>query len=210
MVARTEGTPVVVTIATPVKKGSRKLGKQHDVKLTRRQIDIPVAQGKLYKRNGRKVGVVQLASFTETDLREPAQIEAATKAYLDLIADLRRINSHVCSVAYPILEAAGARPACPWRRELGGRIAAFLNSNGIRDVDGALIIDGTAELITQTEAAVRLRGVMGYEGHLMIVDDRAVQRAKVERAIEILLGAHEHVGGEIVSSGGTEAGAQQP
>ena len=27
--------------------------------------------------------------------------------HLDLIADLRRINSHVCSVAYPILEDAG-------------------------------------------------------------------------------------------------------
>src|SRR5262249_170815 len=27
--------------------------------------------------------------------------------HLDLIADLRRINSHVCSIAYPILEQAG-------------------------------------------------------------------------------------------------------
>ncbi len=27
--------------------------------------------------------------------------------HLDLIADLRRINSHVCSIAYPILEEAG-------------------------------------------------------------------------------------------------------
>jgi phosphate:Na+ symporter len=27
--------------------------------------------------------------------------------HLDLIADLRRINSHICSVAYPILEQAG-------------------------------------------------------------------------------------------------------
>jgi len=43
----------------------------------------------------------------------------------------------------------------------GGRIAAFLNSNGIREVDGALILDGTAALVTQTEAAVRLRSVMG-------------------------------------------------
>ncbi len=28
--------------------------------------------------------------------------------HLDLITDLKRINSHICSVAYPILEAAGA------------------------------------------------------------------------------------------------------
>ena len=28
--------------------------------------------------------------------------------HLDLMRDLKRINSHFCSVAYPILEAAGA------------------------------------------------------------------------------------------------------
>ncbi len=50
---------------------------------------------------------------------------------------------------------------------------------------------------------LNVRGTMGYEGHLMIVDDRTAQRTKVERAIEILLAAHERVGGEIVSSGGT-------
>lgn len=50
---------------------------------------------------------------------------------------------------------------------------------------------------------LEVRGTMGYEGHLMIVDDRAVQRTKVERAIEILLRAHADVGGEIVSTGGT-------
>ena len=28
--------------------------------------------------------------------------------HLDLISDLKRINSHICSIAYPILEQAGA------------------------------------------------------------------------------------------------------
>jgi phosphate:Na+ symporter len=28
--------------------------------------------------------------------------------HLDLISDLKRINSHICSIAYPILDAAGA------------------------------------------------------------------------------------------------------
>jgi phosphate:Na+ symporter len=27
--------------------------------------------------------------------------------HLDLISDLKRINSHICSIAYPILEQAG-------------------------------------------------------------------------------------------------------
>jgi phosphate:Na+ symporter len=28
--------------------------------------------------------------------------------HLDLISDLKRINSHICSIAYPILDSAGA------------------------------------------------------------------------------------------------------
>ena len=28
--------------------------------------------------------------------------------HLDLISELKRINSHLCSIAYPILESAGA------------------------------------------------------------------------------------------------------
>ena len=52
-------------------------------------------------------------------------------------------------------------------------------------------------------AGIEVRGVMGYEGHLMMVDDRAEQRAKVEAAMARLLAAHADVGGEIVSAGGT-------
>lgn len=43
----------------------------------------------------------------------------------------------------------------------GGRIVAFLNANGIREIDGAPILDGTATLIAQAEAAVRIRSVTG-------------------------------------------------
>ena len=37
-----------------------------------------------------------------------AQSIETSSLHLDLISDLRRINSHICSIAYPILEAAGA------------------------------------------------------------------------------------------------------
>jgi D-serine deaminase-like pyridoxal phosphate-dependent protein len=50
---------------------------------------------------------------------------------------------------------------------------------------------------------LEVRGVMGYEGHLMMETDRERKRAAVEAAVEVLLGAHAEVGGEIVSSGGT-------
>ena len=33
---------------------------------------------------------------------------STSSLHLDLITDLKRINSHICSIAYPILEAAGA------------------------------------------------------------------------------------------------------
>jgi len=48
-----------------------------------------------------------------------------------------------------------------------------------------------------------VRGVMGYEGHLMMVADRAEKREQVVAAVDLLLAAHNAVGGEIVSSGGT-------
>jgi D-serine deaminase-like pyridoxal phosphate-dependent protein len=52
-------------------------------------------------------------------------------------------------------------------------------------------------------AGLDVRGVMGYEGHLMMVADRAERLASVERSMELLLRAHADVGGSIVSAGGT-------
>lgn len=50
-------------------------------------------------------------------------------------------------------------------------------------------------------AGLSVRGVMGYEGHLMAeADDQA---GKVERSMARLLLAHEAVGGDVVSGGGT-------
>jgi D-serine deaminase-like pyridoxal phosphate-dependent protein len=50
---------------------------------------------------------------------------------------------------------------------------------------------------------IEVRGVMGYEGHLMALEDRAKQREQVETAMATLLAAHADVGGDIVSAGGT-------
>jgi phosphate:Na+ symporter len=36
-----------------------------------------------------------------------AQSIETSSLHLDLISDLKRINSHICSIAYPILEEAG-------------------------------------------------------------------------------------------------------
>jgi D-serine deaminase-like pyridoxal phosphate-dependent protein len=50
---------------------------------------------------------------------------------------------------------------------------------------------------------IEVRGVMGYEGHLMVLDDRAEQAARVAEAMERLRAAYADVGGEILSAGGT-------
>lgn len=48
-----------------------------------------------------------------------------------------------------------------------------------------------------------VRGVMGYEGHIMAMTDRTNQTAEVEKSMQLLLLAHDSVGGELISAGGT-------
>jgi D-serine deaminase-like pyridoxal phosphate-dependent protein len=48
-----------------------------------------------------------------------------------------------------------------------------------------------------------VRGVMGYEGHLMMVADSDTQRTQVDDAMARLRTAHAAVGGDVVSAGGT-------
>ncbi len=50
---------------------------------------------------------------------------------------------------------------------------------------------------------LQVRGVMGYEGQVMAIEDRAERVAKTEEAMELLRRAHADAGGEIVSAGGT-------
>ncbi len=56
---------------------------------------------------------------------------------------------------------------------------------------------------TARRAGLEVTGVMGYEGHLMMVPDRAERRSAVERSMALLAQAHRDVGGPIISAGGT-------
>jgi D-threonine aldolase len=56
---------------------------------------------------------------------------------------------------------------------------------------------------TARAAGLDVRGVMGYEGHLMMVADREQRRDQVNAAMALLVRAHVDVGGDIVSAGGT-------
>jgi D-threonine aldolase len=56
---------------------------------------------------------------------------------------------------------------------------------------------------TARRRGLSVRGVMGYEGHLMMVDNLEQKRRDVNAAVDELFAAHRDVGGDIVSSGGT-------
>ena len=53
------------------------------------------------------------------------------------------------------------------------------------------------------QRGLTVSGVMGYEGHLQMVGDRHDARERVATAMSLLRAAHDDVGGEIVSTGGT-------
>lgn len=82
-------------------------------------------------------------------------------------------------------------------------------SNVIIDVDVGLPRCGVApddaeRLADQARGSgLEVIGVMGYEGHLQMVDDRLDQQRRVAESMALLRQAHDAVGGPVVSAGGT-------
>jgi len=50
---------------------------------------------------------------------------------------------------------------------------------------------------------LNVRGVMGYEGHVVGVEDRSIRESSTADCMKLLLAAHSDVGGELISAGGT-------
>lgn len=71
-------------------------------------------------------------------------------------------------------------PRCGCRPEDAGRLAELARGRGLE-----------------------VRGVMGYEGHVVGLEDRATRIEQVERSMELLTAAHRQTGGELISAGGT-------
>lgn len=64
--------------------------------------------------------------------------------------------------------------------------------------------DDAGRLADRARAAgLEVRGVMGYEGHVVGLDDRADRQAQLGPSMEKLLAAHALTGGDIISAGGT-------
>ena len=65
-------------------------------------------------------------------------------------------------------------------------------------------VEDAGRLAEQARAAgLEVRGVMGYEGHVMLVADLEDRRKQTEDCMNRLVTAHEAVGGDLISAGGT-------
>ncbi|MGH2794760.1 MAG: alanine racemase [Actinomycetota bacterium] len=64
--------------------------------------------------------------------------------------------------------------------------------------------EGAGKLADVARAAgLEVRGVMGYEGHVVGLPDRTLREQLTKVCMERLLQAHEQVGGDVISAGGT-------
>jgi D-serine deaminase-like pyridoxal phosphate-dependent protein len=59
-------------------------------------------------------------------------------------------------------------------------------------------------------SGLEVRGVMGYEGHAMLVEDAGKRSALVSDAMALLRAAHAEVGGDVISAGGTGSFDRNP
>jgi D-serine deaminase-like pyridoxal phosphate-dependent protein len=88
--------------------------------------------------------------------------------------------AHQGGVAEVLIDVNVGLPRCGCAPEDAGRLADLARSNGLE-----------------------VRGVMGYEGHIMGVPDREKRETECEKSMQLLLRAHADVGGDVVSAGGT-------
>jgi phosphate:Na+ symporter len=73
--------------------------------------DVAAARKLLREKVALRKAELEAADRHFERLREgrPESLET-TSMHLDILADLKRIHSHICTVAYPVLEAAGELP----------------------------------------------------------------------------------------------------
>ena len=143
--------------------------------------------------------------FTCATIREVEGMAAAGLGDDLLLAnevlDARRLGAVV---------AAGARVTVAVDSEVTVRAAA---AGGVREVVvdvnvglprcGCEPEDAGRVADLARAAGLEVRGVMGYEGHVMLVEDPADKARQTEECMTRLLRAAADVGGDVVSAGGT-------
>ncbi len=143
--------------------------------------------------------------FTCATIREVERMAAA-----GLGTDLMLANEVVDARRLGAVVTAGHRVTLAVDSE--ATIAAAI-AGGVREVIidvnvglprcGCAPEDAGALAETARKGGLEVRGVMGYEGHVVGLDDRAEREAKTAECMELLVKAHGDVGGELISAGGT-------
>ncbi len=125
---------------------------------------------------------ILLANETVDPVRLAALADAQSSALITVAVDsLETIQAaSTAGIRNVLIDVNVGLPRCGCNPEQAGSLADAARSLG-------LIV----------------RGVMGYEGHLMMLTDRQKKQDKVHEAMTLLAHAHNDVGGDIVSAGGT-------
>jgi D-serine deaminase-like pyridoxal phosphate-dependent protein len=103
-------------------------------------------------------------------------------ARVTMAVDSEEIIAAAVSAGVPevLIDVNVGLPRCGCRPEQAGRLAESARRHGLV-----------------------VRGVMGYEGHIVGLEERSTRMQLLEGSMELLLGAHAQVGGDIISAGGT-------
>jgi D-serine deaminase-like pyridoxal phosphate-dependent protein len=117
------------------------------------------------------------------------------------VADASRLGPVVASGARVTLavdsEATVAAAAAGGVREVVVDVNVGLPRCGCAPEDAGRVAD------LARAAGLEVRGVMGYEGHVVGLEDRAQRIELVGQCMELLVKAHGDVGGDLISAGGT-------
>ena len=148
-------------------------------------------------------------SFCCATLREMEGMVAAGLGDDLLLAnetlDAERLGRLVATSAHPLTVAIDSPETLAVAVAAGrsGPLAVLVDVNvglprcGCRAQDAGRLADSARA------AGLEVRGVMGYEGHIVGDPDRARRVEALATSMDILRTAHDAVGGEVVSSGGT-------
>jgi len=113
-------------------------------------------------------------------LQEIASLQDNALITVAIDSDETLQAAHTAGIRNVLIDVNVGLPRCGIAPELAGSLADFARTRGLT-----------------------VRGVMGYEGHLMMVSEQSERLAKVEACMALLRSAANDVGGDIISAGGT-------
>jgi D-serine deaminase-like pyridoxal phosphate-dependent protein len=152
----------------------------------------------------------QQAARGHTNFTCATPSEVVGMARAGLTADLLLANQTVDPKRLRAMAECGARVTVAVDSDATVAAAA---TNGIREVLVDVNVgmprcgvapEGAGRLADTARAAgLEVRGVMGYEGHVVLVEDMVERRSQTASAMDLLARAHNDVGGEVISAGGT-------